>query len=147
MSAKYGDTVIINCRATTQVIPTWIIGYPNGSITNITILPAYVTIIPEGLVVSVTNLRYNLTNYTCLIYHYVPNLRSGQLEHVPIRSHTGILTINLPLVSFCLVLQYNAEINSVSVRKGGTIDLKIMKKEGDDFTYNVTLHSTSGVII
>ena len=151
MSAEYGDTVEYQCASTSNTLPGWIIGYPNGSESRIfyaSILPDHIKVIAEGIVVSVTNLTYNLTNYTCIINHFVPNLNNGIFEVVPLRSHTGLLTIVFPPVAFRLAVTQNGKsVNSVYVRKGQTIHLKLMKKGGDSYTYNVSVHSTAGMAL
>ena len=145
VSAEYGDTVLIQCRSTSNTIPKWIIGYPNGSFSPILhadSLPAYIRVIAEGISVSVTNVKYNFTNYTCSLDHIVPDLTSGIFKVVPLWSFTGILTINFPRVSFHLESQYGTKIKNIFVREGEMIELKIIKKGGENYTYNVTVHIT-----
>lgn len=148
VSAEYGDAAVIHCRTTSQLVPKWTIGYPNGTISrylNAVILPVFISVIPEGIVVSLTSLKYNLTNYTCIIDHIVPNPTSGIFEIVPLHSRTGILTIIYPSVTFYLASEYDTNI--VYIRKGETMYLKILKKGGENYTYNVTLYSTAGLIM
>ena len=149
MSAEYGGTVEFQCTSTSNTLPQWIIGYPNGSVSLIlyaSILPDHIRVIAEGIVVSVTNLTYNLTNYTCIFNHLVPNLNSGIFEVAQLRSRTGILTIIFPNVIFHLAVSQNGKsVNSVYVRKGQTIYLKIRKTGGGNYTYNVSVHSTAGM--
>ena len=150
MSAEFGETVKFPCFLTdtsiSQTIPLWKVGYPNGTILTYTAghFPKDITLAYDGINVFIQDSKFNMTNFTCSIQRYTPNLKTGNLSVTQIESHTGILTITFPSVSFHLISQHDIRVH---VREGETVYFQVIKKGGENYTYNVTLHSTGKMYI
>ena len=145
MSAEYGETVTIPCTVTSAIVPEWTIGYSNGTtihLLNFQNLPAYFKFSYEGIQVSVEDLKLNLTNYSCSIHYILPDLNSGIFTTAVVQSRTGVLTINFPFVVFRLLSQHDTGVHSAHVREGETINFRVIKEGGENYTYYVTVHST-----
>ena len=145
MSADYGETVEFPCTSTSRVVPMWIIGNSNGTISSYrahVLLPAHIKHTLEGIDVTIQDTKLNLTNYTCLLEVYIPNPTTGDPSRGPLQSQTGILTVDFPSISFYLLLQHD---RGVHVREGEMIYFRIIKEGGGNHTYNVTVKST-GII-
>ena len=145
VSAVYGETAHFPCTSTSRVVPMWTIGNSDGTISFYPAhvhLPAYITQTPEGIDVTIQDFKLNLTNYTCSLEAFVPNPTTGLPSAISLHSHTGILTITFPPVSFYLLSQHGQGNHSAHVREGETIFFQVIKEGGGNHTYNVTTNIT-----
>ena len=118
-----------------STLPHWDITFPNGS-RLYNDLPSNHVLRPNGLEVTVEDIRLNLAAYTCFYDILVPSNNHFSYSASPIYSESGILTISFPNTVFSLVN------NRIHRRIGETFNFTLRKYGGGDFKFNVSLHTT-----
>ena len=141
ITANLGGVAFFPCSRVSEegqhtTLPHWDITFSNGS-TLQNDFPSNHTLRPDGLEVTVEDIRLNLTAYTCFYEILMPNNRHHlSYSAYPVLSTSGYLTITFPNTTFSLY-------ESRSHRKiGETFQFVLRKYGGGNFTFNVTLHTT-----
>lgn len=92
----------------------------------------------RGLNVTVQDLDFNLTSFTCFYVILVPDPDPNVNDYtaLSINSTSGFLTINFPMTNFSLKLP---ESRAPFARVGDPFDFIVIKQGGGNYRFNVTL--------
>lgn len=144
ITANLGRTVHFPCSRKTDnnvhstVRPKWWLTFSNGTTTKDVTRFSNLQEGWRGLNVTVQDLDFNLTSFTCFYVILVPDPDPNVNDYtaLSINSTSGFLTINFPMTNFSLKLP---ESRAPFARVGDPFDFIVIKQGGGNYRFNVTL--------